>query len=243
VWLHYGNGGDGADRAPQQRRTPNTLTVGLLGTSDSETSVRLRARCRTAAGRGNVGFEWEVKPIGTPFDGTGLGRINLLDSGGPGLAGSMIQRSGLASGLAPGTLHHWRLRIITDSPRFPRSPWMTHPGNAAAEADFRTAGTALAAGDDAPTIAFALDAARPNPSAGPVAIRFTLPAPGRVDLAVFDLQGRRMATLARGVVEAGAHVAHWDGHDAGGSPAAAGTYFARLAVGGEVRTTKLVRTR
>ena len=74
----------------------------------------------------------------------------------------------------------------------------------------------------------ALAAPRPNPSAGATAFTFSLPAAADVDLAVFDLRGRRVATLARGERGPGEHAARWDG-----SQAAAGVYFVRLTVRGE----------
>ncbi len=87
--------------------------------------------------------------------------------------------------------------------------------------------------------AVALSAPRPNPSAGATSFTFTLPAPAEVDLAIYDLRGRRVATLARGEQVPGTHAAHWNGTGAtGAGAAAAGIYFARLTVraGGKVQT-------
>lgn len=81
--------------------------------------------------------------------------------------------------------------------------------------------------------AVALSAARPNPTVGATSFTFTLPVASEVDLAVYDLRGRRVATLAGAAVEAGAHSARWDA--AGAAP---GIYFARLSAraGGAVTT-------
>jgi hypothetical protein len=73
---------------------------------------------------------------------------------------------------------------------------------------------------------------RPNPSVGTARMRFALPQRGRVDLALYDIQGRRLATLVAGDMDAGWHEVSWDGRiDAGGS-VGAGLYFARLRAGG-----------
>ena len=66
----------------------------------------------------------------------------------------------------------------------------------------------------------------------------TPPGPGAdVDVSVFDLAGRRVATLARGRFGPGAHVVPWDGRGADGSGARAGMYFVRGRIGqDEVRT-------
>jgi flagellar hook assembly protein FlgD len=49
--------------------------------------------------------------------------------------------------------------------------------------------------------------------------------------------------LVDGLVPRGRHAATWDGRNDQGSSVSAGIYFARLAVGGQVETAKVVRTR
>jgi photosystem II stability/assembly factor-like uncharacterized protein len=89
---------------------------------------------------------------------------------------------------------------------------------------------------DAPALASALDAVWPNPSMGVARIRFSVPSPRHVNVAVFDALGRRVATLADGGLQAGAHEVAWDGRTDAGAPAAAGVYVVRLAAGGSVAT-------
>ena len=83
----------------------------------------------------------------------------------------------------------------------------------------------------------------PNPFSAGTSITFTLPADGRVTLVVYDVQGRRVATLVDRRVEAGEHTIPWDGRAADGTPAAAGFYIIRLAAGDEVRIRKAILTR
>lgn len=78
-----------------------------------------------------------------------------------------------------------------------------------------------------PQIAFAL---RPNP--GRITkLDFGLPRPDEVELVVFDLSGRRLATLARGAFPAGRHTVEWNGRTERGAEVGAGIYFYRLKVG------------
>jgi hypothetical protein len=75
----------------------------------------------------------------------------------------------------------------------------------------------------------------PNPFNGATALRFDLAAPGGVELAVYDLLGRRVATLAEGRLAAGAHRARWQ-------PAAAvasGVYIVRLQAEGQSHARRI----
>lgn len=91
-----------------------------------------------------------------------------------------------------------------------------------------------------------LEAARPNParSGSGTTLGFALPrAMSRVELALFDVSGRRVAVLARGAFEAGAHPARWDGNDEAGRRVPTGVYFARLVTEDGVATGKVVVAR
>lgn len=85
----------------------------------------------------------------------------------------------------------------------------------------------------------------PNPFTAFTAIGYDLPSPGgRVKLEVFDVGGRRIATLVDGVVPGGAHVARWSGtEDATGRPVAPGVFLCRLEANGRVETRRLLRLR
>jgi hypothetical protein len=83
----------------------------------------------------------------------------------------------------------------------------------------------------------------PTPTRGDARLSFSLPAAGPVSLAVFDLGGRRVRVLERGVRTPGEHVARWDGRDEWGAPVAAGLYFARLTLGDRTTASRLVVVR
>jgi hypothetical protein len=98
----------------------------------------------------------------------------------------------------------------------------------------------------APLPVVRLESARPNPARIGVGttLSFTLPrASSRGELAVFDLAGRRVATLLRGPMTAGAHSARWSGNDDSGRAMRAGVYFARLSSDDGNATEKVLLAR
>jgi uncharacterized repeat protein (TIGR01451 family) len=101
-------------------------------------------------------------------------------------------------------------------------------------------GTDVAVASGLTPAEFALHASRPNPFSASTAIRFAVPGQGAdVTLAVYDVSGRRVRTLARGFTPAGEHAVAWDGSDEGGERVGAGIYFARLQSAGFRETRKL----
>jgi hypothetical protein len=132
--------GNARQRAPRQLRSDGFTPISLLGKSDSETGFRLRAPGFSAAGRDEVRLVWEVKPLGTPFDGAGLGNSPPIDTGAPGAFGSVTSFDQLASGLGEGASYHWRSRTVSANPFFPRSPWMSATGNGHTETKLRMSG-------------------------------------------------------------------------------------------------------
>lgn len=81
---------------------------------------------------------------------------------------------------------------------------------------------------------------RPNPARGVTEVAFELPSEMNVDLAVYDLGGRRLATLANGRTSAGQHSVRWDSRQADGRKVAAGLYFVRFTAAGTTRVSRLV---
>jgi len=84
-------------------------------------------------------------------------------------------------------------------------------------------------GDLPSTIQFSVS----NPSRTP-RISFVLPKGENVELAVFDISGRRVAELVRGGLPAGTYERNWT------APRGAGMYFVRLRVGNETYTKSAV---
>jgi hypothetical protein len=90
---------------------------------------------------------------------------------------------------------------------------------------------------------FDLGPAAPNPFATEVALNFSLPQRGRVELAVFDPQGRRVRVLVRGERVAGRHRVQWDGRDESGVRERNGIYLIHMTAAGNNWTRKLVLAR
>jgi hypothetical protein len=74
-------------------------------------------------------------------------------------------------------------------------------------------------------------AASPNPFNPATSIAYRLPTAGYVNLAIYDVTGRRVATLVAENRAAGEHTARWSGHDDSGRTVASGAYFAVLDAG------------
>ncbi len=100
----------------------------------------------------------------------------------------------------------------------------------------------VAVGPPAPGVELALTA-RPNPTRGDLTVDFALPRAGGVSLALYDLSGRRLRTLAAGDLAAGPHSVTWDGLAEDGVRAGAGIFFLRLVteVGSVERKVLLLR--
>jgi hypothetical protein len=80
----------------------------------------------------------------------------------------------------------------------------------------------------------------PNPFNPRTTVSFSLAGPADIDLEIYDVRGRQIATLDSGRRAAGDHEATWQGLRTDGSPAASGVYFARLTIRGEHDTRTLV---
>lgn len=79
---------------------------------------------------------------------------------------------------------------------------------------------------------------RPNPFHEAAAISYTLPAAEHVRLEVFDLTGRRVATLVDGPMAAGTHTVDVEAGTLPGS-----VYLYRLRAGSAVQTRRIVVVR
>jgi hypothetical protein len=232
----------GRDRIPRQARSNDAAPIGLLGKSQFQNGFLLKALGRTPAGRDEVWFEAEVKPLGVPFDGEDVAQSPRLDTGAPVMdRGSAVALSNNVFGLQNNTSYRWRLRIVSSSPFFPRTPWLTMGGNGVTETDLRTGGVQVGIEEPAPVATpFMLERIHPNPFAEPYELTYELPAMGAVRLVVYDVQGRVRALLADGVKERGRHVVRWNPLTQGSGRLERGVYFVKLTVGARVETQKLI---
>lgn len=83
----------------------------------------------------------------------------------------------------------------------------------------------------------------PNPFNPSTNIPVDLPEPGHMTLAVYDVSGRLVATLAEGHYPAGTHRFVWDATTATGLHAGAGVYIVRLTAGETVHAQRMLLAR
>lgn len=88
---------------------------------------------------------------------------------------------------------------------------------------------------------FSLSQNYPNPFNPTTTINFSLPERVRVELKIYDLLGREVATLIDGdEIGAGTHRVQWNGRNRFGETVSTGVYFYRIVAGGFVQTKKMV---
>lgn len=92
---------------------------------------------------------------------------------------------------------------------------------------------ALAGGD----AGFVLHPNRPNPVDPFTTFRYEIPQPAHVTLRVYDVRGRKVATVVDAFQERGPHEVLWNGEGV----TASGVYLYRLTAGAMSRTRRLVR--
>jgi hypothetical protein len=88
--------------------------------------------------------------------------------------------------------------------------------------------------------AFRLSQNYPNPFNPVTTIEYALPRRCRVDVAIYDVGGRRIRRLVHGERAPGRHRDIWDGTDERGGRVATGVYFYRLKAGSFVSVKKMV---
>lgn len=98
----------------------------------------------------------------------------------------------------------------------------------------------MSVGDETTTEKFGLVQNYPNPFNPTTRIAFSLAKPSHVQLAVYDIVGRKVAELADGQFETGVHSVEWNATNGAGQPVAGGIYYARLTQGGTSTFIKMM---
>jgi len=78
---------------------------------------------------------------------------------------------------------------------------------------------------------------------GSLPVVLMLPARARVELALFDAQGRCLARLLEGEAGPGAVALRWDGRERGGAPVRSGVCYLRFSTDGVEQTRRIVCVR
>ena len=80
----------------------------------------------------------------------------------------------------------------------------------------------------------------PNPFNPSTTVEFSVPRSGPVSIAIYDVQGRRVAMLVKDTMAAGVYRVRWDGTSEDGRELSSGVYFARLVAAGSRDTARLM---
>ena len=104
----------------------------------------------------------------------------------------------------------------------------------------RTAVTVGAPDEPASHPRLVLAEAVPNPFNPITRIAFRTSQRGLVDLAIYDVGGRRIRTLVLDVLSSGRHEVEWRGHTSHGERVPSGVYFCRLDAQGHVLTRRVI---
>ncbi len=83
----------------------------------------------------------------------------------------------------------------------------------------------------------------PNPFNPGTVIRYELPRAANVELAVYNLAGKRLVRLDYGFRTAGSHSLSWDARDDRGRQVASGLYLLRIQAGQSIKTLKMMYLR
>ncbi len=78
----------------------------------------------------------------------------------------------------------------------------------------------------------------PNPATRGLRVVFSVPSRQVVEVGVYSIDGRRVRSLERGILEVGQHVSSWDGNESNGQRAAPGIYMVRIEASGSSGSTK-----
>jgi hypothetical protein len=135
AFVFFGNGGPGMPREARTQHIVTTTPIAELGivTPPEAPGFRAKSLVRSAAGRTPLHVDAEAKPNTVLFNGIGLTTFpNAVD---PGVSGADVGPAPSCAVSAVGC--RWRLRVRSTNPYFPRTPWVSPPGNSPTETDLR----------------------------------------------------------------------------------------------------------
>jgi len=132
------------------------------------------------------------------------------------------------------------IRVVLNGEHDLNDMEITARNSANASIDFTVEGTTDI--HDVP-MTYSLSDNYPNPFNPATHIDFQLPEPQQVQLTVYAVDGRRVATLKNERLPAGRHSATWTGRNDAGERVASGIYFCRLRAGAyyEIRKMTLIK--
>jgi ligand-binding sensor domain-containing protein len=123
--------------------------------------------------------------------------------------------------------------------------WVASPYGSVSDAMYLSAqklSTGPTAVADAAAVpkALELNGNYPNPFNPSTTLEFSMPAPGQVNLTVYDITGRKVKELVNVSMPAGSHSVVWDGRDANGKAVSSGVYLSRLVQDGRAVSRRML---
>ena len=201
-------------------KTPSDVRPGLYSPVPTDKG--------TAAVPSGGSLSWDAAPNATSYDVYfGSDPLATLPQLAAGIGGTSVSMPALTHD----TVYDWRVIAHTPSGDVIGPTWHFYATNGSvgvepgATKNFRTGITRV----------------EPNPAFGPARISYELARDTDIRLAVFDLRGARIRTLAEGVSHAGPHDVFWDGRTDTGERASAGLYYLQLRSAGRIDTRAVVR--
>jgi len=101
----------------------------------------------------------------------------------------------------------------------------------------------ISARQNSPVVPYQLGQNYPNPANPTTKIRYSLMNSQTIDLSVFNMEGKKVKTLAHGYQNAGEYTLVWDGRDSNQQILATGIYFYRLSTDFFSTTRKILLVR
>ena len=120
------------------------------------------------------------------------------------------------------------------------SPQVTSAAALAGKAGDAAAGKQILGDEIQLPTEYALNGNYPNPFNPTTTISFDLPEAADVRLEVFDMMGRRIATLVNSELSAGSYETVWNARNDAGGQVASGVYLYRLQAGSFVSVSRMV---
>lgn len=185
----------------------NTLPVSLVYFSATAKEKAIGLRWTTASEFNNKGFEIQRSNNGVNWSAVGF-------VGGAGNSTSTINYSFDDENLSPGK-YYYRLKQIDIDLRFVYSPIVS----------------AVLGGKEF----FSLEQNYPNPSKSETIIKFTLPRPAKVNLSLFDMNGRLVKVLLDGSKDSGTHAISLNA-----STLSTGLYYYKIQAGENSAVKKMI---
>jgi hypothetical protein len=141
------------------------------------------------------------------------------------------------------SLTHALPRVAVDSNENPLMVWMDkRNGNTLFDIFFTGVESPSGVGSAA-SPSFRLGQNYPNPFNPHTAIRYSVGEPSFIEIAVYNVAGKRVRTLVSARMPEGTYQTSWDGTDDRGAPVASGVYLCQMQAGSQAIQRKLVLLR